>query len=582
MPFPTQEDLQEVFEEVNGHIHSPVKGFFTKYFAERTMASFWPSLEESTQIQGFLTPGVKNPRVFQTFCQVFDGDRVFKFVRYQDHTQSTMRCHLVCKSVLLQRGKYAMEDVNVVGIFQHTGTAYGQGFLHLCLAASEAFLNTPSRLFLHGFHIFGSRIQFWVFDRTGLYGSECFEMHEEPERMVSIFNHYANMSDVQVGVNPLVHKDNTAWYVTLQSDQDDENPETATRLYLDGDPIADPDQIASRGPICYRARRHGVKESDCVVKMAWRSPSRRRPEEHMLQLAKERKVSGLVQLISSCHVVTISDLHQGLEIETSKYFAEMSDLDTGKCWAGYSYYEDLKLSCVVTAPLGYPLEEYRSVPEFLEAFCDAIEGHKSLYLDGNILHRDVSAGNIIILEKTKEKQQRGMLIDLDLAVDMATDSAALAQGAGTQPYIAIGVLNGEPHTYRHDLESFLYLFIEIAICEGQPSKLSPQSPLNGWAVKSVATCARNKTRHMRDHFRAILGEFSPKFQHLGVVAVEMRDALFFPSHAGGSFFTGTSHDRKDVEALYHKMTHSTRAVLGLMKMQIMYSQLPSPNGPSSS
>ncbi|KAM3086231.1 hypothetical protein ACMFMF_000183 [Clarireedia jacksonii] len=41
------------------------------------------------------------------------------------------------------------------------------------------------------------------------------------------------------------------------------------------------------------------------------------------------------------------------------------------------------------APAGRPLYEYQSVRELLEALRDAIRGHRSLFEDGKILHRDI-------------------------------------------------------------------------------------------------------------------------------------------------------------------------------------------------
>ena len=64
------------------------------------------------------------------------------------------------------------------------------------------------------------------------------------------------------------------------------------------------------------------------------------------------------------------------------------------------------------------LEDVNSLPELLCAFRDAIKAHRSLFLDGNVLHRDVSRNNIIITDPKEAGGFSGTLVDMDLAVDV--------------------------------------------------------------------------------------------------------------------------------------------------------------------
>jgi serine/threonine-protein kinase RIO1 len=59
-------------------------------------------------------------------------------------------------------------------------------------------------------------------------------------------------------------------------------------------------------------------------------------------------------------------------------------------------------SCLVISPPGRPINEFKSVREFLEACRDFIKAHRSLYCDGKILHRDISENNIIVTDAEKE------------------------------------------------------------------------------------------------------------------------------------------------------------------------------------
>ena len=58
---------------------------------------------------------------------------------------------------------------------------------------------------------------------------------------------------------------------------------------------------------------------------------------------------------------------------------------------------------------------------------------------------------------------RGMLIDLDLAKELDSGLSGARHRTGTMEFMAIEVLEGGAHTYRHDLKSFFYVFLWVII-----------------------------------------------------------------------------------------------------------------------
>ncbi|KAI9764357.1 MAG: hypothetical protein M1840_008495 [Geoglossum simile] len=101
--------------------------------------------------------------------------------------------------------------------------------------------------------------------------------------------------------------------------------------------------------------------------------------------------------------------------------------------------------CLVVSPppSGQAIHEFKSVLEFLEACRDVIKGHRSLYQDGKILHRDISKNNIIITDAEKEEDPNGMLIDLDLAKELDSGLSGARHRTGTMEFMAIEVLEGK-------------------------------------------------------------------------------------------------------------------------------------------
>ena len=74
-------------------------------------------------------------------------------------------------------------------------------------------------------------------------------------------------------------------------------------------------------------------------------------------------------------------------------------------------------------------------------------------LKAGILHRDISAGNIILIKK----EDSGLLIDMDLAIRISDETACGTPSiTGTKIYMAFRALRGKHHTFIHDLESFFW------------------------------------------------------------------------------------------------------------------------------
>jgi serine/threonine protein kinase len=173
---------------------------------------------------------------------------------------------------------------------------------------------------------------------------------------------------------------------------------------------------------------------------------------------------------------------------------------------------DRKLYCVAIHPVGRPMQDYRTPLEVLEAFRDIVKGHQSLYIDGQILHRDVSKDNIMITSNPEEGAPKGFLIDLDVSQRLDDNNPKKPGRHGTRPFMAMGVLLGKEHTYRHDLESLFYCFLWIAI-SGQ-GKAWPRegSKLWEWLKGGFEECALRKGGDMEpEGLERTLDEFATEF-----------------------------------------------------------------------
>lgn len=218
----------------------------------------------------------------------------------------------------------------------------------------------------------------------------------------------------------------------------------------------------------------------------------------------------------------------------------------------------------ILTKIGRNITTFTSAHELLLAFSGAIKGHQSLYRNG-ILHRDVSINNIMITFADQPRPDRlsGFLIDLDLAIEM---SDIVPSGAphrtGTMEFMAIGALNGEVHTFRHDLESFLYVLVWICINYrptlrgiSRPVRLR-KTVLDRWgdtfegaAIAKWGDMGR-ATAGSRQGLERILGSFEGWAMELKDLVRSFRDILFPITVDGVRTFSESSGLYREILKLF--------------------------------
>lgn len=102
-------------------------------------------------------------------------------------------------------------------------------------------------------------MRLWVFDRSSAYSTDKFDAHKEPERFVQDISGYALMSDSELGLNTLIHRDGNFNYVVAEGQ----------KIYLENEPVASQKAIVCRGTTYYRGRRSNLMDWEYVVKLAW-------------------------------------------------------------------------------------------------------------------------------------------------------------------------------------------------------------------------------------------------------------------------------------------------------------------------
>ncbi|KKZ62396.1 hypothetical protein EMCG_03191 [[Emmonsia] crescens] len=478
----------------------------------------------------------------------------------------------------------------------------------------EVFATQPTRRFVHAFAVCGTKMEAWVFDRSGPYSSGIIDA--DSRRFFQVLVGYTMMSDEELGLDTFIARDEGgSKSITVKRPGTSE--ETVLRL---GEMLSFQRAIVCRGTTCFL-----TNDGQGVAKFSWVS-DKRRPETELLELAGQKNVQGVARIIGHSTITCIADMRCGLTFDDKRHdfksappsaassfhqsqpLTELRSLgrksSSRKCRSpdkgmqafkrsrsinqpsrgtqqenelafsvqsahkpslfdrnGEEPYDNRVLRCLMISPAGRPIYDYKSPLELLMALRDAIKAHRSLYLDGNILHRDISDNNIIITDAGKADGHSGMLIDLDLAKEVGSGRSGARHQTGTMEFMAIEVLLNIDHTYRHDLESFFYVLIWQCARHGweklkQLQKLyqlrriltnefSPpkDSMLKEWYTGTYKKIARIKRTDMgADGLEDILTEFPPAFEFAKPLCRAIRDILFPYGNRG--IIVGTPQDPK--------------------------------------
>ena len=504
--------------------------------------------------------------------------------------------------------KHNWKDVRIIGELKQSKWELKKILLQLARYMRDAFTAQPTRRFIHGFFLHNTTMELWVFDRSGPYSSGEFNIHEEPEKFIQAITGYALMDDEELGLDTFTEMHNEGRFITISNDaaekenriQLDKAPFVkqravvcrGTTCFRSSDqssvvkfswtsdkrpPEADHLRLARDKGVEGIAKLVGYQRITSISELrsglTFPSPHPFRGGTASAKTSSQTQLSQSFGPIQNLSISKTSSKRKRPEDERGSQKRSRSDSQKSKLSQQYeaaqdpsepaiSLYESNSgnysnriFGCLAIAPAGRALGEFiqssqstnsvsSAIKELLTTLRDAIKAHRSLYLKGKILHRDISENNIIITNPEESGGFAGILIDLDLAKVLGSGRSGARHQTGTMEFMAIEVLQGIDHTYRHDLESFFYVLIWLCarrgwdLC-GNPKGRPAESRLRNWYAGTFDQIVDAKEHHMgADGFQKILMEFPLAFNTVKTLCTEIRGILFFLLE-DGKLFKGT-------------------------------------------
>ncbi|KAL0953940.1 hypothetical protein HGRIS_005103 [Hohenbuehelia grisea] len=314
--------------------------------------------------------------------------------------------------------------------------------------------------------------RFMRWDRSGAIATEEFNYLEDPQRFVEFFCRFSRMDNSQRGWDPTVEsvsptESELARQLLKPWAPKVERPivkfgvpaqESTTRWFIGWGSVCSAHSPTGRATRGYPVFECGTT-TVMFLKDAWRPAN--------LNLIAEPLALALLNKAGCRRVPTLicgGDL-VNQQTQNDKYADSPWNRNQV---VTQTYVRAFIHHRFIIKEVGHPLFNFNSPREMLQVLDDAMEGHQDAYEKCKLLHRDVSASNIIILDPSNTGgERRGLLIDWDLAksVEELDKPPRLPERTGTWHFISSFLLQypGKKHELHDDLESFLWVGLYVAM-----------------------------------------------------------------------------------------------------------------------
>ncbi|KAJ7120471.1 hypothetical protein C8R43DRAFT_82309 [Mycena crocata] len=428
-------------------------------------------------------------------------------------------------------------DIVVHAEIKSNANLKSKSYTQLINGAYHAFAAQDDRRFFVALSIAAAELRLIIFDRSGMTIATGFDIHASPELFIRVLAGITFCDDrARLGYDTSIFTLEGHRFIEVEG-----------RLYQLVETLFISDAIRGRGTVCWRAICDG---QEYAIKDIWADMSRPHTEADILRIAEAAKVAGVLTIVADV-IVQVN----GVDDATQNIRSIITEATVTK--KKFKLYEALEKRVhrrLVLTPCCLPATLFRSRKELVSIFIDVVTAHRDL-VAAKILHRDISLNNIMLVPSAEipstasstasslsDPVRQGLLIDMDYALVLGVDRTSTSVGhrTGTLPFMSVAVLiygnsDWAEHEPKHDLESFLYVFIWICWhyagpCNTERSNfdIHATESLMSWVTGSYETIGRYKRdlmEHVEDWERIILHHFAPYFEPLKPCLTAWRQLL---------------------------------------------------------
>lgn len=229
------------------------------------------------------------------------------------------------------------------------GASPSEAILQLAQYARLIFRFQPNRRFVIASYIIGVKIYLVVFDRSGALTTQGFNVHRDPETFLRIVVGLLFLDRTHLGYDPTI---------VLDAEGRRGHLFFKGMKYIIRDVVYVEGVIRGRGTVCYRVHPEGgdpFQDDEYIVKDSWVNKARAESEANILRHLNQKGVTGVPYLVDD------EAVSFGGETDTTARFRfSLSN-------AGPELRDHHR---ILMKPFGKRLENFRSLPEFMQVMRD--------------------------------------------------------------------------------------------------------------------------------------------------------------------------------------------------------------------
>ncbi|PPR01559.1 hypothetical protein CVT24_005885 [Panaeolus cyanescens] len=334
------------------------------------------------------------------------------------------------------------------------GELRAEWYDQLASYARQCFIAHPIRIFVYGLCITETRFRLYRYDRCGLLYSQWMDYRgENAGQLVRALLIISSSDPAMLGFDETVVINKDGKHV-FSMEQEGE-PVKLTEVSLEWDCLS----LTGRSTTCWKVIDEATKET-FLLKQQFVN-AHRTPEHELLEAVK-----GIKGIVKVHFAQRIGKLMSELRGTIPKDF------------------HDRFLYRMVVEEYGKSIKYVTDVVLLLKALRDAITAHKEAFIDRGVLHRDISANNILYAkDPTNLRNDEGFSNGTNPTSGIKMILMSFLWRQGTRLFHSVSLLRSEAKSrnynqdYLDDLQAFFWVLIWILI------KMLP--PIDGVARKST-------------------------------------------------------------------------------------------------
>ncbi|KAI0929654.1 hypothetical protein AcW1_010341 [Taiwanofungus camphoratus] len=272
------------------------------------------------------------------------------------------------------------------------------------------------RSYATGCMIRGAKVILWYGDRMGIVQSEPFDLRKESRLLLLYLAAMDSADHARMGICPFLKFPSSSYdsYDGVKLELDDKlamdvNDKPLEKLVFEVDNsrrVITEFGAVGRGTAVVQIKATGAAkamfgEDDLVAKLAWPSKGREAEDNFIKKIRRKLKA----------HAPRWLDHVVDLKCSVTR---NMKQMDLPRIYMTNLLDYEERVFRIMVMKKYEALEQVNSVDEFKKVFVDVVNAHHWVWETAEVLHRDISAGNIMFYRKDGDVM--GILCDWDLAM----------------------------------------------------------------------------------------------------------------------------------------------------------------------